>query len=318
MKVLITGGAGFIGSNLVSELLNTSSIELVRVIDDLSNGSIDNVSGFLDNPKFEFIHDSIANYDICLKVTEGVDKVCHQAAMGSIPRSIADPISVSRTNITGSLNLMHAAVLNIVDRFVFASSSSVYGDDRSSIKVESNLGMPLNPYAATKATAESFARVFNIAYKMDFIGLRYFNVFGPKQKMDSPYSAVIPNFCKAFLNNIPPIIFGDGETKRDFTYINNVVEANKIALMSNDQKILNNFYNIGCGSPISLNKVIETLREISGKDIQPTYQSERMNDVRHSQADILKATNVLGYKPAVDFKEGLETTFNWYKENYKI
>ena len=314
MNVLITGGAGFIGSNLVEELLNDSEIEKVRVLDDLSNGYFKNVEEFLSNPKYEFIEGDICNYDICLKATEGMDRISHQAALGSVPRSIKNPMRTTQVNIFGTVNIMHAAVENGVDRILLACSSSTYGDSQSLPKVEDVIGKSLSPYAVTKACIESFADVFTKTYNLDYVGFRYFNVFGPRQSPDNPYAAVIPLFCHAFLKNERPVIFGDGLTSRDFTFVSNAVQANILGLKTTRQEALNQIYNIACGEQISLLDVVNRLNEINGSKIQPLFAKERMGDVKHSIADISKAMNFLGYKPKILFNEGLAKAFKWYNK----
>ena len=314
MNVLITGGAGFIGSNLVEELLNDSEIEKVRVLDDLSNGYFKNVEEFLSNPKYEFIEGDICNYDICLKATEGMDRISHQAALGSVPRSIKNPMRTTQVNIFGTVNIMHAAVENGVDRILLACSSSTYGDSQSLPKVEDVIGKSLSPYAVTKACIESFADVFTRTYNLDYVGFRYFNIFGPRQSPDNPYAAVIPLFCHAFLKNERPVIFGDGLTSRDFTFVSNAVQANILGLKTTRQEALNQIYNIACGEQISLLDVVNRLNEINGSKIQPLFAKERMGDVKHSIADISKAMNLLGYKPEILFNEGLAKAFKWYNK----
>lgn len=314
MNVLITGGAGFIGSNLVEELLNDSEIEKVRVLDDLSNGYFKNVEEFLSNPKYEFFEGDICNYDICLKATEGMDRISHQAALGSVPRSIKNPMRTTQVNIFGTVNIMHAAVENGVDRILLACSSSTYGDSQSLPKVEDVIGKSLSPYAVTKACIESFADVFTRTYNLDYVGFRYFNIFGPRQSPDNPYAAVIPLFCHAFLKNERPVIFGDGLTSRDFTFVSNAVQANILGLKTTRQEALNQIYNIACGEQISLLDVVNRLNEINGSKIQPLFAKERMGDVKHSIADISKAMNFLGYKPKILFNEGLAKAFKWYNK----
>lgn len=315
MNVLITGGAGFIGSNLVEALLNDSDIEKVRVLDDLSNGYFKNVEEFLSNPKYEFIEGDICNYEICLKATEGMDRISHQAALGSVPRSIKNPMHTTQVNIFGTVNIMHAAVENGLDRILLACSSSTYGDSQSLPKVEDVIGRPLSPYAVTKACIESFADVFTKTYNLDYVGFRYFNIFGPRQSPDNPYAAVIPLFCHAFLKNERPVIFGDGLTSRDFTFVSNAVQANILGLKSTRPEALNQIYNIACGEQISLLDVVNRLNEINGSEIQPLFAQERMGDVKHSIADISKAMNFLGYKPEILFNEGLAKAFNWYNKH---
>jgi UDP-N-acetylglucosamine 4-epimerase len=315
MKILVTGGAGFIGTNLVEALLNDPEVSQVRVLDDLSNGYYVNVERFIVHPKFEFIEGDICNYETCIIATKGVDRISHQAALGSVPRSIKNPMRSTEVNILGTVNIMFAAIENGIDRIVLACSSSTYGDSLALPKLEANIGKPLSPYAVTKACIESFAEVFQRNYKLDFVGLRYFNIFGPRQSPDNPYAAVIPLFCKAFIRNEPPIIFGDGLTSRDFTFVSNAVQANVLGLKTTSNEALNQIYNIACGEQTTLLEMIKYLNEIHDTNIQPSFAPERQGDVKHSRADISKAISLLGYKPDVLFQDGLKKVFDWYKNN---
>lgn len=317
-SILITGGAGFIGSNLVSKYINDPRISLVRVVDDLSNGYYSNIQEYVGHPKFEFIEGDICDYDLCLEVTKGIDKITHQAALGSVPRSIANPMRSTEVNILGTVNVMHAAHLNSVDRVVLACSSSTYGDSKELPKVESRIGKPLSPYAVTKYAVEVFADVFHKTYNLNYVGLRYFNIFGPRQNPENPYAAVIPLFCKAFQQDKSPVIFGDGVTSRDFTYVANALHANDLALFTEDMNALNEVYNVACGDQISLNEMLGLLKEISGKDINAVYKSERLGDVKHSKADISKISQKLGYKPLVSFRDGLKNVYEWYEQINKL
>lgn len=315
INLLITGGAGFIGSNLVEHFLEDDRISLVRVVDDLSNGYYSNISEFESDPRFEFIKGDITDYNTCLEATRGIDKITHQAALGSVPRSIENPMRSTAVNVLGTVNVLYAAVANEVKRIVLACSSSTYGDHPGLPKVEDEIGNPLSPYAVTKFSVEQFADVFQKTYGLDFIGLRYFNIFGPRQMPDNPYAAVIPIFCQAFIDGKKPVINGDGETSRDFTYVENVVLANELALFTENSSALNEIYNTACGDQISLNEMAEMLQEISGKNIEPTYGPERPGDVKHSMADISKMERLLDYKPLVRFREGLEKTYEWYNSD---
>lgn len=315
VNLLITGGAGFIGSNLVEYFLKDDRVGLVRVLDNLSNGYIENIQEFFDHPRFEFIEGDIRDYNTCFKACEGIDKISHQAALGSVPRSIVNPMQSTEVNILGTVNLMHAAVQQKVERIIIAFSSSTYGDHPDLPKVEEKIGNPLSPYAVTKAAIEQFAVVFGKTYGLNWIGLRYFNVFGPKQNPGNPYAAVIPIFSKAFLNNSECMINGDGETSRDFTYVQNVIQMNTRSLFTANEEALNNTYNTACNDQITLNQLVKYLAEITGNKATVTYGPERVGDVRHSFADISKAQNLLGYKPSVLFQEGLEYTVNWYTKN---
>ena len=314
INLLITGGAGFIGSNLVGHLLDDDRVGLVRVLDDLSNGYYNNIQEFENHPKFEFIKGDITDYKTCLEATEGIQRISHQAALGSVPRSIENPMRSTEVNTLGTVNLLHAAVENKVDRVVLACSSSTYGDHPGLPKVEDRIGNPLSPYAVTKLSVEQFAEVFNKTYGLNYIGLRYFNIFGPKQNPDNPYAAVIPIFCKSFIEGKSPTINGDGVNSRDFTYIDNAVMANDLALFTENPEALDEVYNTACGEQLSLNEMLEALRDISGKNITAQHGPERKGDVKHSLADISKIQNALGYQPQVKFREGLEKVYRWYEQ----
>lgn len=316
MRILITGGAGFIGSHLVEKFINDPRVSLVRVVDDLSNGYYDNIKPYIENKKFEFVQADICDYDICLQVTRDINKVSHQAALGSVPRSIANPMRSTEVNILGTVNIMHACHVNNIERIVLACSSSTYGDSKELPKMEEKIGNPLSPYAVTKFAIEKFAEVFYKTYNLKFIGLRYFNIFGPRQNPDNPYAAVIPIFCKAFIEGKQPLINGDGETARDFTFIQNAISANELALFTNDEKAINQIYNVACGDSISLNRMIEYLQRISGKNIIADYGPERKGDVRYSKADITKIQTLLGYKVLDNFYEGLEKTYAYYQMQF--
>lgn len=316
-KVIVTGGAGFIGSNLVGALLEDKRVSKVRVIDNLSNGLYENIQEFELNPKFDFVKEDIRNFDRMVELTEDFDVISHQAALGSVPRSIENPMESTQVNVDGTVNILFAAVRNKIKRVILACSSSTYGDSKGLPKVEEHIGSPLSPYAITKFAVELYADVFHKIYGLNYIGLRYFNVFGPKQNPDNPYAAVIPLFCNAFINNDIPVINGDGETSRDFTYVRNAVQANKLAIFSEDEQALNQIYNVACGEQTTLNKMIDLLKEISKKDIIPKYGPERSGDVKHSKASIEKISKYLQYKPEVKFEEGLAEVYKWYESRYK-
>ncbi|HEY0740148.1 MAG TPA: NAD-dependent epimerase/dehydratase family protein [Chryseosolibacter sp.] len=313
-KVIITGGAGFIGSNLTGQLLNDPRVAKVRVIDDLSNGYYDNIKEFEGNPKFEFIQADICDYAAMLEHTRGFDVISHQAALGSVPRSIKDPMRSTQVNIEGTVNILFASVQNKVNRVVLACSSSTYGDSPELPKKEERIGRPLSPYAITKFAIELYADVFNKTYGLDYVGLRYFNVFGPKQSPDNPYAAVIPLFSKAFLEDRQPVVNGDGSHSRDFTFVDNAVQANVLALFTERRDALNQVYNVACGEQTTLNEMIQILCEVSGKKIQAMYGPERAGDVKHSKADISKIKSMLGYNPTVYFSEGLKRVYQWYRQ----
>jgi UDP-N-acetylglucosamine 4-epimerase len=313
-KIIITGGAGFIGSNLVEKYLNDDRVEKVRVIDNLSNGYYSNIKEFENHPKFEFFNEDICDYNKMLELTKGFDLISHQAALGSVPRSIENPMQSTKVNIDGTVNILYAAVENKIDRVVLACSSSTYGDSPNLPKQEDIIGNPLSPYAVTKYAVELYAEVFQKTYGLNFIGLRYFNIFGPRQNPDNPYAAVIPIFCKAFIHGNKPTINGDGETSRDFTFVENAVHANDLALFTENKEALNQIYNVACGDQMSLNDMIGLLKNISGKNLEPVYGPERPGDVKHSKADISKIETLLGYKPQVRFKDGLKKVYNWYEK----
>lgn len=315
MKILVTGGAGFIGSNLVEALLQKESITTVRVLDNLATGSLKNIEAFRGNPRFELMEGDIRDYETCLAACENITAISHQAALGSVPRSVNDPLTTNNVNITGTLNVFTAANEKGVKRVVYAASSSTYGDHPGLPKVEDKIGNPLSPYAVTKYVNELYARVYASLYQMELIGLRYFNIFGPRQNPNGPYAAVIPLFAEAVLNNKPPVINGDGHHSRDFTFVANAVQANMLALFTGNTEAINQVYNIACGEQTSLNQLFDTLRTLGGSSLQPVYGPERTGDVKHSLADISKAKNLLGYTPLVTVKEGLSKTFDWYKLN---
>jgi UDP-N-acetylglucosamine 4-epimerase len=308
---LVTGGAGFIGSNLVEYLLKYNA-KKVRVLDDFSNGYKENLSEFRSNPAFELMEGDIRDLDTCKRAMEGIDYVSHQAALGSVPRSINDPATTNAVNITGFLNMMIALKESkSVKRMVYAASSSTYGDSKALPKLEDAIGKPLSPYAVTKYVNELYADVFGKTYNTDVIGLRYFNVFGPKQSPNGAYAAVIPLFMQALKDNESPKVNGDGEQTRDFTFVDNAVQANvKGFFASKDAS--NEVFNVACGERISVNQLWDNLRDAANKDIQPIYGPERQGDVRNSLADISKAEKLLGYQPQFTVKEGLKITWDWF------
>lgn len=316
MRILITGGAGFIGSNLVEHLLQKPGVELVRVLDNLATGTLNNLQEFESNPKFEFVQGDIRDYNTCLKACDDIDLISHQAALGSVPRSIKDPLTSNEVNITGTLNIFTAAKEKKIKRVVYAASSSTYGDHPGLPKVEDKIGNPLSPYAVTKYVNELYAKVYSNVYGLQLIGLRYFNVFGPRQNPAGPYAAVIPLFIKAILDNEPPTINGDGEHSRDFTYVANAVHANDCALFTKNSNAVNQVFNIAIGQRTSLNQLFEMIKEIAGSDLAPKYGQERKGDVKHSLADISKAKELLNYNPETTIKQGLKTTFEWYRQQH--
>ncbi|MDX2171894.1 MAG: SDR family oxidoreductase [Bacteroidota bacterium] len=311
-KILITGGAGFIGSNIVDYFMSINHQNIV-VIDNLETGFISNIEVHL--PKITFIKANIKNYEDCLGVTKNCDIVLHQAALGSVPRSIENPLDTHNTNITGFLNMLEAAKQNKVKRFVYASSSSVYGDDSNLPKVEEKIGKPLSPYAVSKKANELYANVFANLYDIEIIGLRYFNVFGPKQNPTGPYAAVIPIFINNILNNKQSSIYGDGTNRRDFTYVDNVVQANLLAASTQNISALNQVYNIAYGSTKSVNDLYAFIKQKLSSEINAGYLSSRVGEIKDSFASIKKANELLNYNPTVNLEDGITKTINWYKQN---
>lgn len=311
---LVTGGAGFIGSNLVEYLLKYKARK-VRVIDNLSNGHYKNLVPFKNNLSFEFIKDTIADADVCLKACEGMDYVLHQAALGSVPRSLKNPLATHEANATGFLNMLDAARQTNIKRFVFASSSSVYGDDKHMPKKESQTGNLLSPYAVSKYTNELYAKVFALNYGMEVIGLRYFNVFGPNQSPDGAYAAVIPLFMKALMNNESAYINGDGNQCRDFTFIENAVQANIKAIFTEHPEATGKIYNAAVGETTSINDLFAEIKNLAGASAMAMYQEDRKGDIKDSLADITEARTYLGYNPYIKIKEGLKITYDWFKKS---
>lgn len=311
-KILVTGGAGFIGSNLVTYLLNEKAT-LVRVLDDLSTGHYKNISAFEALPNFEFIKGDIRDVETCQNACEGMDYVLHQAALGSVPRSINDPITSNDVNVSGHLNMLVAVRDQKVKRMVYAASSSTYGDSKGLPKVEDTIGKPLSPYAVTKYVNELYADVFAKTYGMEIIGLRYFNVFGPNQDPNGAYAAVIPKFINLMLNNEAPVINGDGTISRDFTYVDNAVQANVKAMLSDNVAAVNQVYNVACGDSTSLNELVSILKTETNSSLEVTYGSSRIGDIPHSLADVSKAKERISYLPDVNIQEGLKRTVDWFK-----
>lgn len=309
---LVTGGAGFIGSNLCEAILNMGY--RVRCLDNLSTGKKENVDLFIDNKNYEFIKEDITDLDVCINACKGVDYVLHQAAWGSVPRSIEMPLFYEKVNIQGTLNMLEAARQNKVKKFVYASSSSVYGDHPVLPKVEGQEGNLLSPYALTKRVDEEYAKLYTKLYNLDTYGLRYFNVFGRRQDPNGAYAAVIPKFIKLLLNNEAPTINGDGKQSRDFTYIDNVIEANLKACKATHEAA-GNAFNIAYGGREYLIDIYYELCKALKKDIEPNYGPDRTGDIKHSNANIEKARKLLGYEPDYSFKEGIKLAIDWYKEN---
>ena len=309
---LVTGGAGFIGSNLCEAILEMGY--KVRCLDDLSTGKQKNVDIFLDNPNYEFIKGDIKDFDTCMKACEGVDYVLNQAAWGSVPRSIEMPLFYCANNITGTVNMLEAARQNGVKKFVYASSSSVYGDEPKLPKQEGGEGNLLSPYALTKMADEEWAKQYTKHYGLDTYGLRYFNVFGRRQDPDGAYAAVIPKFIKMLLNGETPTINGDGKQSRDFTYIENVIEANLKACKASSE-YAGEAFNVAYGGREYLIDIYYGLTEALGKNVEPNFGPDRPGDIKHSNADISKAKKMLGYDPEYSFERGIKLAIDWYKEN---
>lgn len=313
MRILLTGGAGFIGSNLTEALLDHEQVEVVRVLDNLMTGQFSNIMEFTNHPKFEFVLGDIRDYNLTLDACKDMDIVSHQAALGSVPRSINDPITTNNINITGTLNVFTAAKEAGIKRIVHACSSSTYGDSKTLPKVEEEIGNPLSPYAVTKLVNELYATVFASTYGMQFIGLRYFNVFGPKQNPNGAYAAVIPLFIKKLLLNKQITINGDGMHSRDFTFVKNVVQANIKALFAEDPKAWNQVYNVAYGERTSLLSLHKAIKQVTGAKVEPIFGPPRLGDVKHSLADISKARELLGYNPDFSLREGLVESVKWYE-----
>lgn len=311
-KFTVTGGAGFIGSNLCEAILEKRC--KVCCLDDFSRGRRENIKEFLAHPDFQLVEGDIRDFDTCMKACENSDFVLHQAAWGSVPASIENPLVYEEINIKGTLNMMEAAKRQSVKKFVYASSSSVYGDSPTLPKKEGCEGSPLSPYAITKRACEEYAKLYKKLYGLDTYGLRYFNIFGRRQDPEGEYAAVLPRFIKLLLSDKAPTINGDGMQSRDFTYIENVIEANFKACFA-PSECAGEVYNIACGEREYLIDIYRFLCEILGKDIDPVFAPDRKGDIKHSNADISKAREKLGYSPDYDFKKGIMLAIDWYKEN---
>ena len=317
-NILVTGGAGFIGSNLVDSLLTDGN--RVSVLDNFSTGKMENIQHNIGRSDFELITGDIRDYETCKKATAGKDVVFHEAALGSVPRSIKDPMTSTAVNVVGFVNMLFAAHENVVKRFVYAASSSTYGDSKTLPKVEDKIGKPLSPYAITKYVDELFAGNFHDLYGIDVVGLRYFNVFGQRQDPDGAYAAVIPKFALALIGHNPPTINGDGSYSRDFTYIENVIQANKLAALADNPAALNTVYNVAFGERTTLNELYGFLRAALGKHdaeifkLEAKYGPNRAGDIPHSLADITKARTLLGYEPKFSVRQGLLEAAKWYFE----
>ena len=318
-KILVTGGAGFIGSNLCEKLLELGN--MVVCLDNFATGKRENIEPFFADPNFSLIEGDIRDLDTCQKAVAGMDYVLHEAALGSVPRSIKDPITTNEVNVSGFLNMLVAARDEKVKRFVYAASSSTYGDSASLPKVEDVIGKPLSPYAITKYVNELYADVFARTYGMETIGLRYFNVFGRRQDPNGAYAAVIPLFVKQLINLESPVINGDGEYSRDFTYIDNVVQMNLLALVTDNPGAVNQVYNTAYGERTTLNQLVNYLKEfLSGFDtqigeVEILHGPNRVGDIPHSLASVDKARGLLGYEPEYSMREGLKEAVEWYWKN---
>lgn len=318
-RVLVTGGAGFIGSNLVESLLLADNS--VVCLDNFSTGKRKNIESFLNDSRFELIEGDIRNYDDCCKAAGGIDYVFHQAALGSVPRSIKDPVTSTDVNIGGFVKMLFASKEAGVRRFIYAASSSTYGDHPGLPKVEDKIGKPLSPYGITKYVDELFAYNFAVTYNIDVIGLRYFNVFGRRQDPDGAYAAVIPKFLKMLKAHEAPVINGDGTFSRDFTYIDNVLQANHLAALVSDQQALNQVYNVAHGERTTITGLFNHIKELALNydeeimAIEPVYGPERTGDIPHSLASIEKAKQLLGYSPTHNIKQGLKEAVDWYWKN---
>lgn len=320
-KILVTGGAGFIGSNLCEELIGLGN--RVVCLDNFLTGKMENINSLLSHPGFQLITGDIRNLEDCKLAVEGVDYVLHEAALGSVPRSINDPVTTNDINIAGFLNMLIAARDAKVKRFIYAASSSTYGDSEALPKVEENIGRPLSPYAITKYVNELYADVFSKTYGMECIGLRYFNVFGRKQDPNGAYAAVIPLFVKQLMNHQPLVINGDGEYSRDFTYIDNVIGMNLLALATDNTEAVNTIYNTAFGDRSTLNQLVGYLKEYLSEfdpqiaSVEIKHGPNRLGDIPHSLASIEKAKRLLGYDPKYNLKDGLKEAVKWYWDNLK-
>jgi len=301
----VTGGAGFIGSHLVEYLLKHGA-KRVRVLDNLLTGSKENVKLFSNHPSYEFFHGDIRNADDCKNACSGIDFVLHQAALASVQRSMNDPVTTHEINANGFLNMLIATRDANVKRLVYASSSSVYGDHPDLPKQENKTGNPLSPYAVSKKTNELYAFVFATAFGMEIIGLRYFNIFGPRQDPNGPYAAVIPAFIREMKESKSPVIFGDGSQTRDFTFVENAIQANIKAMFASKPEALNRVYNVACGETFSILSIFEIIRSTLSLDLKPRFETARKGDILHSTADITLAHEMFGYRPQISLKQGIQ------------
>lgn len=309
---LVTGGAGFIGSHIAEYLMKFGAGK-VTVLDNLATGNYDNIKAFVEDTRFEFVNGDIRDLDVCNAVCADADYVLHQAALGSIPRSLAHPDQTNGANVTGFVNMVIAAKENNVKRMVYASSSSVYGDSPKLPKVESEVGRQISPYAVSKYADELYAYAFHLNYGLEIVGLRYFNIFGPRQNPKGEYAAVIPKFINNLIKGEQIFIDGDGEQSRDFTFVENAVQANIKALFTQEEGAVGQVYNVAVGENFSLNTMVDYLKKIIGTDMEPIHRDPRKGDVRNSLADIEKARKLLNYDPQIRFYDGLDTTTSFFK-----
>jgi UDP-N-acetylglucosamine/UDP-N-acetylgalactosamine 4-epimerase len=321
MKILITGAAGFIGSNLCEYMLEKGYT--VIGLDNFATGHAYNLNEFKEHPNFSFIEGDIRDLDTCIKATQNIDYVLHQAALGSVPRSLLDPITSNEVNVNGFLNMLEASRQNNIRRFIYAASSSTYGDSKALPKVEKNIGKPLSPYAITKYVNELYADIYSSAYGLETIGLRYFNVFGRRQDPNGAYAAVIPKFVGQFLKGESPQINGDGSFSRDFTYIDNVIQMNHLAITTKNSRAINQVYNTAVGDRVTILEMTKLIREElsqfdpSVSKIEIKFGPDRNGDIPHSQASVKKAQNLLNYNPTHTFEKGLKESLTWYHKNLK-
>ena len=319
--VLVTGGAGFIGSNLCAYLLQNNV--KVTCLDNLITGKLENIEELMSNANFKFINGDITNLNDCTNACKDIDIILHQAALGSVPRSIENPINTNNINISGFLNILWAAKASNIKRVVYAASSSTYGDSKKLPKIEDEIGLPLSPYAVTKYVNELYAGVFSSLYNLELIGLRYFNVFGRKQDPNGAYAAAIPKFIKAFVNYESPIIHGDGSQSRDFTYIDNVIQANVLAATTTNSNAINQVYNVACGEQSILLDLLKHIQKLLKKfdekidQVKISFGPERIGDIKHSLASIEKAKKQLNYSPSHNVNEGIEAAIQWYWDYFK-
>ena len=312
---LVTGGAGFIGSHIAEYLLKNNA-KKVRVLDNMVNGKVANLDVLRQYDAFEFIEGYIRNLETCQLACNGMDYVSHQAALGSVPRSILEPVYFNDVNVNGFVNILKAAVENKVKQFVYASSSSVYGDEPTLPKIEDRIGNCMSPYAATKKTNELYAQVFADVYGINVLGFRYFNIFGPRQDPDGPYAAVIPLFVKGIMKNTPVYINGDGEQTRDFTFVDNAVQVNIKGMLTQNKDAVNKVYNVAVGENYTVNFLFNACKDYLKSNVAASFREPRAGDIRNSLADISLAKNLLGYQPTKKFEDGLLNTIEFFKERY--